>query len=149
MINKSSLAKSRNISGFSLIEIMVVVVIMGILASLLVPQLVGRTDDARLMAAKQDIATLMQAISLYKLDNYQYPSTKQGLESLIKKPQTRPIPPNWKTGGYIDRLPTDPWGKNYQYLFPGVHGSFDIFSLGADGQPGGEGSNSDIGSWQN
>ena len=149
MTIKLSSQPYSTIRGFSLIEIMVVVVIMGILASLLVPKLIGRTDDARAMAAKQDIATLMQAMALYKLDNFQYPTTAQGLQSLITKPTLRPIPKNWKGGGYIDRLPKDPWGELYQYLSPGIHEEIDIFSLGADNKPGGDGQNADIGSWTN
>ncbi len=149
MLITSSYNPESGIRGFSLIEIMVVVVIMGILASLLVPRLIGRTDDARIMAAKQDIATLMQAMALYKLDNFQYPTTEQGLQALVSKPTTRPIPNNWKGGGYIDRLPKDPWGEFYQYLSPGIYGEIDIFSLGADNKPGGEGQNADIGSWTN
>lgn len=133
--------------GFTLIEIMVVVVIMGILAALVVPKLMGRTDDARIIAAKQDIASLMQALKLYKLDNQRYPTTEQGLQALVQKPTTGPTPPNWKTGGYLDKLPKDPWGNPYQYLSPGVKGEVDVFSLGADGQPGGSGVDADIGSW--
>lgn len=133
--------------GFTLIEIMVVVVIMGILAALVVPKLMGRTDDARIIAAKQDIASLMQALKLYKLDNQRYPTTEQGLQALVQKPSTGPTPPNWKTGGYLDKLPKDPWGNPYQYLSPGVKGEVDVFSLGADGQPGGSGVDADIGSW--
>lgn len=134
--------------GFTLIEIMVVVVIMGILAALVVPKLMGRTDDARIIAAKQDIATLMQALKLYKLDNQRYPTTEQGLQALIAKPTNGPAADGWKSGGYIDKLPKDPWGNPYQYLSPGVKGEVDIFSLGADGQPGGSGNDADIGSWE-
>ena len=133
--------------GFTLIEIMVVVVIMGILAALVVPKLMGRTDDARIIAARQDIATLMQGLKLYKLDNQRYPTTEQGLQSLITRPANGPIPTNWKSGGYLERLPKDPWGNAYQYLSPGVRGEVDIFSYGADGQPGGTGNDADIGSW--
>ena len=133
--------------GFTLIEIMVVVVIMGILAALVVPKLMGRTDDARITAAKQDIATLMQALKLYKLDNQRYPTTEQGLQALIVKPTAGPAANGWKTGGYIDKLPKDPWGGQYQYLSPGVKGEVDVFSYGADGQPGGAGVDNDIGSW--
>lgn len=136
--------KSR---GFTLIEIMVVVVIMGILAALVVPRLMGRTDDARILAAKQDIATLMQGLKLYRLDNQRYPTTEQGLQALISKPVNGPLPANWKTGGYIDRLNKDPWGNPYQYLSPGTRGEVDVYSLGADGQPGGTGNDADIGSW--
>jgi len=133
--------------GFTLIEIMVVVVIMGILAALIVPKLMGRTDDARIIAAKQDIATVMQALKLYKLDNQRYPSTEQSLQALIAKPTTGPAADGWKTGGYVDKLPKDPWGNPYQYLSPGIKGELDVFSLGADGQPGGVGNDADIGSW--
>ncbi|MDP5008900.1 MAG: type II secretion system major pseudopilin GspG [Glaciimonas sp.] len=138
-------AKQR---GFTLIEIMVVVVIMGILAALVVPKLMGRTDDARVMAARSDISTLMSALKLYKLDNQRYPTTEQGLQSLVAKPTSGPASDGWKTGGYIDKLPKDPWGNPYQYLSPGIHGELDVFSFGADGQPGGEGNDADIGSWQ-
>jgi general secretion pathway protein G len=134
-------------NGFTLIEIMVVVVILGILAALVVPKIMGRPDEARVVAARQDIATLMQALKLYKLDNIAYPSTEQGLQALVVKPGSAPIPPNWKSGGYIDRLPKDPWGHEFQYLNPGLHGEIDVFSLGADGAPGGEGNDADIGSW--
>jgi general secretion pathway protein G len=134
--------------GFTLIEIMVVVVIMGVLAALVVPRLMGRTDDARILAAKQDIATLMQALKLYRLDNQRYPTTEQGLQALVTRPTMAPIPPNWKTGGYLDRLNRDPWGNPYQYLSPGTRGEVDIFSYGADGKPGGTGNDADIGSWE-
>lgn len=142
----SSSATSRH-SGFTLIEIMVVVVIMGVLAALLVPRLMGRTDDARILAAKQDIATLMQALKLYRLDNQRYPTTEQGLQALITRPSNGPQPANWKSGGYIDRLNKDPWGNPYQYASPGTRSEVDIFSYGADGQPGGAGNDADIGSW--
>jgi general secretion pathway protein G len=134
-------------SGFTLIEIMVVVVIMGILAALIVPKLMGRTDDARIIAAKQDIATVMQGLKLYKLDNQRYPTTEQGLQSLMSKPTTGPAANGWKTGGYLDKLPKDPWGNPYQFLSPGLKGEVDVFSLGADGQPGGTENDTDIGSW--
>jgi len=133
--------------GFTLIEIMVVVVIMGILAALIVPKLMGRTDDARIIAAKQDIATIMQALKLYKLDNQHYPTTEQGLQALVVKPTGGPAADGWKAGGYLDKLPRDPWGNPYQYLSPGIRGEIDVFSLGADGQPGGTGNDADIGSW--
>jgi len=134
--------------GFTLIEIMVVVVIMGILAALVVPKLMGRTDDARIIAAKQDIATVMQALKLYRLDNLRYPTTEQGLQALIAKPTTGPAANGWKTGGYIDKLPKDPWGNPYQYLSPGIKGEIDVLSLGGDGQPGGTDNDADIGSWE-
>jgi general secretion pathway protein G len=133
--------------GFTLIEIMVVVVIMGILAALVVPKLMGRTDDARITAARSDIASLMQALKLYRLDNQRYPTTEQGLQALVAKPSTGPAANGWKSGGYIDKLPKDPWGNPYQYLSPGVRGEIDVFSYGADGQPGGSANDADIGSW--
>nr|WP_280634349.1 type II secretion system major pseudopilin GspG [Allopusillimonas ginsengisoli] len=130
--------------GFSLIEIMVVVVIMGILAALIVPNLMDRPDQARAIAARQDIGALMQALKLYRLDNGRYPATEQGLQSLVAPPQTGQA---GNRRSYMDNLPNDPWGTPYQYLNPGVHGEIDVFSLGADGQPGGEGNDADIGSW--
>ncbi|HEX5363678.1 MAG TPA: type II secretion system major pseudopilin GspG [Gallionella sp.] len=134
-------------SGFTLLEVMVVVVILGILAALVVPKIISRPDEARVMAAKQDIASMMQALKLYRLDNHRYPATEQGLQALATQPVVAPLPPNWKAGGYIERLPKDPWGNPYQYLNPGVHGEIDIFSNGADGVIGGEGNDADIGSW--
>ncbi|MBA0279521.1 type II secretion system protein GspG [Stenotrophomonas maltophilia] len=131
--------------GFSLIEIMVVVVIIGILAALIVPRLMDRPDQARVVAARQDIAALMQALKLFKLDNGKYPSAEQGLQVLVKPPQgsgSMPVTP------YLDRLPNDPWGHPYQYQIPGTHGDIDVFSLGADSKPGGDAGNADIGSWQ-
>ncbi len=133
--------------GFTLVEIMVVVAILGILAALIVPKIIGRSDDARIVAAKQDVATLVAALKLYRLDNQRYPTTDQGLKALTEKPTVDPIPNNWKAGGYLDKLPKDPWGNTYQYLQPGLHGELDIFSFGADGQPGGTGNDADIGSW--
>lgn len=140
-------SRCRKAGGFTLIEIMVVVVIMGILAALIVPKLMGRSDDARIMAAKQDIATLMQALKLYKLDNHHYPTTEQGLQALTAKPASGPAADGWKAGGYLDKLPKDPWGNPYQLLSPGIKGEIDVFSFGADGQPGGAGNDADIGSW--
>ena len=133
--------------GFTLLEVMVVVVILGILAALVVPKIISRPDEARVIAAKQDIASLMQALKLYRLDNLRYPMTEQGLQALSARPTTSPVPPNWKAGGYLERQPRDPWGNPYQYLNPGVHGEIDVFSFGADGAPGGEGNDADIGSW--
>jgi general secretion pathway protein G len=137
----------RKASGFTLIEIMVVVVIMGILASLVVPKLISRTGESKVAAARVDISTVMQSLKLYKLDNQRYPTTEQGLQSLISKPTTGPAANGWKSGGYLDKLPKDPWGSPYQYLSPGIKGEIDVFSLGADGQPGGSGDDADIGSW--
>ena len=137
----------RRSRGFTLIEVMVVIVILGVLAALIVPKVMGRPDEARIVAAKQDIAALSQALKLYRLDNRRYPTTEQGLQALVTKPSLAPVPDNWKTGGYLEKLPKDPWGNPYQYLAPGVHGEFDVFSFGADGQAGGEGNDADIGSW--
>ncbi len=135
-------------SGFTLIEILVVVVILGILAALVVPRIMERPDEARVIAARSDIRAIMSALKLYRLDNGVYPSTDQGLGALVVRPDTGVIPRNWKQGGYLDRVPKDPWGAPYQYLNPGVNSEIDVFSLGADGAPGGEGINADIGSWE-
>ena len=132
--------------GFTLVEVMVVVVILAVLAALIVPRVVGRTDEARAVAAQQDIAAIMQSLKLYRIDNSRYPTNQQGLEALVTRPTTEPQPGNWKS--YLDKLPKDPWGNTYLYLNPGVHGDIDVFSLGADGQPGGEGADADIGSWE-
>lgn len=133
--------------GFTLIEIMVIVVILGILAAVIVPRIMDRPDQARIAKAKQDVQALENALRLYKLDNLNYPSTEQGLEALVQKPGGEPEPKKWKEDGYIDRLSKDPWGNPYQYLNPGLHGKIDIFSLGGDGEPEGEGINADIGNW--
>ena len=125
---------------------MVVLVIIGVLAALIVPNVIERADDARVTAARTDVNNLMQALKLYKLDNQRYPSSEQGLQALVAKPTTVPIPANWKP--YVEKLPNDPWGRPYQYMNPGLKGEIDVFSLGADSQPGGEGKNADIGSWQ-
>ncbi len=133
--------------GFTLIELMVVLVILGVLAAMIAPKIMNRPDDARAMAATQDIASVVQALKLYRLDNIRYPTTEQGLQALVTKPVIEPIPGNWKSGGYLEKLPKDPWGSPYLYLNPGRHGEIDVYSLGADGQPGGEGKDADIGSW--
>lgn len=132
--------------GFTLIELMVVLVIIGVLAALIVPNVLDRADDARVTAARTDVNNLMQALKLYKLDNQRYPAAEQGLDALVRRPSAGTAPPNWRP--YLDKLPNDPWGRPYQYLNPGVHGEVDVYSLGADGQPGGEGKNADVGSWQ-
>jgi general secretion pathway protein G len=133
-------------TGFTLIELMVVLVIIGVLAALIVPNVLDRADDARATAAKTDVNNLMQALKLYKLDNQRFPTGEQGLQALVTRPASGPAPINWKP--YVEKLPNDPWGRPYQYLNPGVKGEIDVMSFGADGQPGGEGKNADIGSWQ-
>ena len=133
-------------AGFTLIELMVVLVIIGVLAALIVPNVLDRADDARVMAARTDVNNVMQALKLYKLDNQRLPTAEQGLQALVSKPTSTPVPGNWKP--YLEKLPNDPWGQPYQYLNPGVKGEVDVMSLGADGQPGGEGKNADVGSWQ-
>ena len=141
----SASLRQRLASGFTLIELMVVLVIIGVLAALIVPNVLERADDARATAAKTDVNNLMQALKLYRLDNQRYPTSEQGLQALRAKPAAGPIPGNWKI--YLDKLPNDPWGRPYQYLNPGIKGEIDVMSFGADGQPGGEGKNADIGSW--
>ena len=145
---RSLLSKSWSAHGFTLIEVMVVIVILGVLAALVVPRVLSRPDEARAVAAKQDINVIGQALKLYRLDNQRFPTAEQGLAALVAKPESAPIPPNWKPGGYLERLPKDPWGNAYVYVNPGLHGEIDVLSLGADGKPGGEGLDADIGSWQ-
>jgi general secretion pathway protein G len=132
--------------GFTLIELMVVLVIIGVLAALIVPNVIGRADDARATAARTDVNNLMQALKLYRLDNQRYPTAEQGLQALLSRPTSGPPATNWKP--YVEKLPNDPWGRPYQYMNPGIKGEIDVLSFGADGQPGGEGNNADIGSWQ-
>ena len=132
--------------GFTLIELMVVLVIIGVLAALIVPNVLDRADDARVAAARTDVNNLMQALKLYRLDNQRYPTSEQGLQALVTRPGVAPAPTNWKA--YIDKLPNDPWGHPYQYLNPGIQGEIDVMSFGADAQAGGEGRNADVGSWQ-
>ena len=138
---------TRKQKAFTLIEVLVVVVILGILAAIVVPRVMDRPDEAKRVAAKADIGAIGQALKLYRLDNGFYPSTDQGLAALVQRPSTQPVPGNWKQGGYLDRLPKDPWGSDYQYLQPGVRGEYDLFSLGADRARGGEGNAADIGNW--
>ncbi len=136
----------RFMRGFTLIELMVVVVIIGVLAAVILPNVIGRDDDARVAVAKTDVNNIMQALKLYKLDNQNFPTSEQGLQALSTKPTAGPAPANWK--GYIEKLPNDPWGRPYQYLNPGINKEIDVMSFGADGVAGGEGKNADIGSWQ-
>ena len=139
-------ARRARQAGFTLIEIMVVVIIIGILAAIVAPNVIGRVDDAQITKAKADIAGIENAMKFYRLDNFTYPSTEQGIEALVTKPND-PMVRNWKPGGYLDGMPKDPWGNPYLYLNPGNNGEIDIYTLGADGQPGGEALASDIGNW--
>ncbi|SLN47754.1 Type II secretion system protein G precursor [Roseovarius litorisediminis] len=145
--NLQTQSQSSEDEGFSLLELMVVVVIMSILALVVMPRIIDRPDQARVARVKSDLAVLNSAVKLYKLDNYRYPTTEQGLMALVEAPTTEPVPKNWAQNGYIDRLPKDPWGNDYQYLQPGVHDQVDIFTLGADGVSGGTGLDADIGTW--
>jgi general secretion pathway protein G len=140
----------KDARGFSLIELMVVIVILGILAGMIMPKLMGRTDDAKGVKARVDMASLDTALKLYKLDNGEYPTTEQGLRALIEAPDKEGGTENWKKGGYLEKqvLPKDPWGREFIYLSPGAHGDYDIISYGADGVPGGEDKNKDIKSWE-
>jgi len=138
---------ARRARGFTLIEIMVVIVILGVLAALVVPRVLDRPEEARRVAAKSDIASIIGALKLYRLDNGRYPTGEQGLAALVSRPEIPPVPGNWKPGGYLERLPKDPWGRAYRYLNPGLKGEIDVYSTGADGEPGGTGQDADIGSW--
>jgi len=144
-MNQALTARRRS-RGFTLLELMVVIVIIGVLAALIAPNVLSRVGQAKITAAQTDITSIMNALKIYKLDNGSYPSNDQGLQALVAKPTTGSIPGNWKP--YLDKLPEDPWHHPYQYANPGVHGEIDVFSFGADGQPGGEGDDADIGSWQ-
>lgn len=139
--------RKRRQSGFTLIEIMVVVVILGILAAIVVPRIMSRPDEARMVKAQQDIRALSAALDLYRLDNFRYPSTDQGLEALVERPIDLADGAKWREGGYLAKLPTDPWGNPYNYLIPGQNAEYDLYSLGADGVLGGEAANKDIGNW--
>jgi general secretion pathway protein G len=145
--HEGCLAKNRSQLGFTLIEVMVVIAIIGIMATLIVPQIMSKPNEARVIAAKQDINSLVQALKLYRLDNSRYPTTEQGLSALVAKPTSEPIPQNWNPNGYVDRQPKDPWGFAYQYSNPGTRAEIDVFSLGADNKPGGTGFDADLGNW--
>ncbi len=145
-MNYQALPHTSRQRGFTLIELMVVLAIIGVLAALIVPNVLSRADDARITAARTDVGNLMQALKLYKLDNQRFPTAEQGLNALTVKPTTEPVPGNWKP--YLDKLPNDPWGRPYQYMNPGIKGEVDVLSFGADGRSGGEGNNADLGSWQ-
>jgi general secretion pathway protein G len=140
----------KNVRGFTLIELMVVIIILGILAMYVAPKIMGRPDEARQVKARLDIVSLETALKLYKLDSGMYPGTEQGLQALVAQPETGILPKKWRKGGYLEknRIPKDPWGNEYIYLCPGVYGDFDIISYGADGVSGGEDKNQDINSWE-
>lgn len=142
----STVSRRRRERGFTLIEIMVVVIIIGLLAAIVAPQVIGRVDDAQIEKARADIRNIESAMNLYRLDNFQYPTSEQGIEALVTKPND-PNVRNWNPGGYLARMPRDPWGNPYQYLNPGNNAAIDIYTLGADGRPGGEGINADLGNW--
>ena len=134
-------------AGFTLLEVLVVLAIIGIMAALVVPNVMSALSGSQIKAVKADLASISAALNMYKLDNFAFPSTEQGLAALLTKPGGQPEAPNWRTGGYIEKAAKDPWQNPYQYLRPGQHGEFDIYSLGADGKPGGEGDDADIGNW--
>ena len=144
------LYKIKNQRGFTLIELMVVIVILGVLAGLIIPRIMGRPEEARRMKARVQIESIETALKLYKLDNGSYPSTEQGLQALVEAPTVGQLPRAWREGGYLEkgRVPRDPWENVFVYLSPGVHGDFDISSYGADGEPGGEGNDKDINNWE-
>ncbi len=150
MTGVSAFRSARSLSrGFTLIEVLVVVVILAILAAVVVPRVMEHPGEARVARAKADIQAIVTSLNTYKLDNFAYPATEQGLEALVTKPSGAPEAPNWRKGGYLDGVPKDPWGRNYLYLHPGAHGDMDVYTLGADGKTGGEGETADIGNWKN
>ena len=142
--------RRRQEHGFTLIELMVVIVILGILAGLIIPRIMGRPDEARRAKARIQMESIETSLKLYKLDNGSYPRTEQGLKALVEAPTSSPIAKNWRQGGYLERgkVPKDPWGNDYVYLSPGAHGEYDLISYGADGEAGGDGANKDINSWE-
>lgn len=142
-------AAYRAARGFTLIEVLVVVVILAILAAVVVPRMMEHPGEARVVRAKADIQAIVTSLNTYKLDNFSYPATEQGLEALVSKPAGAPEAPNWRKGGYLDGVPKDPWGRTYLYLQPGQHGDMDVYTLGSDGKTGGEGEAADIGNWRN
>lgn len=142
-----NLRPMRRTRGFTFIELVVAIAILAILATIVLPRVMGKVDDAAVAKAKADVRNIVTALDLYKLDNFSYPSTDQGLAALKSKPGGQPEPANWKAGGYVEQLPKDPWNRDYEYLSPGQHGEIDVWSLGRDGKPGGEGADADIGNW--
>lgn len=146
--NKRRLGRTQGERGFSLVEILVVLVIMGLLISIVAPTVLNTADDARVQKAQADFKAIETALKIYRLDNYVYPTTEQGLEALVSESSLDPQPRNFKRGGYLGELPLDPWGRPYLYLSPGENGEVDIYSYGADGIPGGEGQNADVGNWR-
>lgn len=134
--------------GFSLIEILVVLVIIGLLVGIVAPNMLGKADQARIDTAKAEFKQMQTALDMYRLDNFDYPTTEQGLSALVDRPTLDPVPKKWKPDGYLENMPKDPWGNEYRYISPGEHGRYDIYSLGSDNAPGGEGQASDIGNWE-
>jgi general secretion pathway protein G len=147
-MNMRTTAGKLRQAGFSLIEILVVLVILGLLISIVAPNVLGRADEARVQKVFADFSAIQTALRMYRLDNYDYPSSEQGLQALVERPSLAPVPRNWKNDGYLESLPVDPWGNSYLYLSPGQNGAYDIFTLGADGVRGGDGQNADLGNWQ-
>jgi len=144
---RPSASTARRQGGFTLLEVIIVIVIIGLLATVVVQNLAGEVDKARVTKAQADVRALESALNMYKLDNFRFPSTEQGLRALTERPNSAPEARNWRNGGYVTSLPQDPWGNPYQFLSPGQHGTIDVFSLGADGKAGGEGDDADIGNW--
>lgn len=147
-MKSTPLVSAKNVRGFTLIEIIVVVMIIGLLAAMIVPQVVGRADEARVQTTEQNIAALHQALRMYRLDNFVYPTTEQGLNALVSKPTIAPLPKNYRPEGYISKLPKDAWGNPFVYIIPGNHGEFDLYSLGADGKIDDGQSNDDVAPWK-